>query len=850
MLLVAIICILALIRLAGCVFSGEISIPEPRLIYPLCGLLLLSIFQIVTLPGFDGMISVDRYATVKFICFLAGLIVAFDLLLATCRTHFRLKFLVVLVITIATCSAIFGLAYKWFPVFASEISSALVSGEPSYAQFANRNHFAFLMEMAGGLLTSLLLYRSFSFRYILGLVAYAIIVLSLIDVESRGGLVSWAFMSAIAVFVYVIARKRSSENETRQGSRRSRSERLRRILLAFGICAMVVAGIAVLIAAVGGDGLVTRFEAIEQEVGTLKDKTRINRGEIWSSTISLVEQNRLVGVGFGVYAVAIPKFDPSTGNFSLEQAHNDYLELAASGGSISVALILWFAVVVSRKVAVNFRSTDKTAKVYSFGAIIGIVAVAFHSLVDFGLHIPVNILILFVLIAIATFQVRGNGELETIDGIMGSDRKMLQRKSKASRAMTMAISVVFAIIILIVGVFAVKTGLSEYYAGQALLTSSVDDADRAINFSSMNCNAYVVRSEILIREQSPVVAEDDLERAVRLCPDDHHIWLNLGDVREGRGELAAAETAFRRAVDLAPNYTQPNYKLGLILFRQGRFDEAFQYFRIVAQDDKSLYSNIVQLAAKAFSNDPQKIEDAVGTDTTQAKKAIGEYFVENSLMTERIADFLTETRLDRGEKVVFIKKLIAARKFELARKVWLSILPEKASVADQILFDGGFENLVEGDQGSFGWQVDADQPHVTYAVSETNVFSGKKSLSIRFDGNVELGTRLFSQLVVVRPNTEYQLRFVYKSNEVVSAGLPEVIISDAVSNEILGRSEELKTKSSDWIETHVSFVTKSENVIYISLQRNSCDQNPCLIFGHYLFDNFSLVEKFQQDREN
>ncbi len=844
MLLVTIICILSLIRLAGSGFVGEISIPEPLLFFPLCGLLLLSIFQVIALPGFEIPLSVDRYATVKFICFLSGLIMAFDLLLATCRTRFRLGFLVAVVITIATFSAIFGLVYKWSPIFAAETSSALASTEPSYAQFANRNHFAFLMEMACGLLTSLLLYSGYSLRYILGLIAYAIIVLSLIDVQSRGGLLSWALMSAIAVFFFIITRTRSPENETRKVSRCLRSEGIRKVLLACGICAMVFVSIAVLIVSVGGDALVTRFEAIEQEVGTLKDRTRINRGEIWSSTVELIKQNPLAGVGFGAYAETIPRFDPSTGNFSLEEAHNDYLELAANGGLVAVALVLWFAVVVSRKAARNLRSSNKIKKVYCFGAMIGIVGVAFHSLVDFGLHIPVNIFILFALIVVATSQLREN--CETTDTLISPDQIIQKAKCKAIR--TLSITVAFAVIIITVGFFAVQTGLSDHYTGQALRNSSLDDVERAIKFSSMNCKAYLVRSEILNREKRPEA--EDLERALQLCPQDHHIWLSLGEVRKGQGEFIAAETAFRHAVSLAPNYTQPNYKLGLMLYEQGRFDEAFQYFRKVAHGDKSLYSDIIQLASKTFSNDPQKIENAIGMDTTQAKKAIAEYFVENSLMTDSISTFLTENILNRDEKFAFIEKLIAARNFDLARKVWFSTLSEKAFVTDQVLFDGGFENLTEDNQGAFGWQVDDNQSHVIYETSETDVFSGRKALTVRFDGNVELYTSLLSQLVVVRPNTEYQLHFAYKSREVVSAGLPEIIISGAASNEMLGRSDELRKTGNDWIEIQVSFDTKNENAVHISLQRDRCNQNPCLIFGQYLFDNFSLDEKFQRDRNN
>lgn len=420
---------------------------------------------------------------------------------------------------------------------------------------------------------------------------------------------------------------------------------------------------------------------------------------------------------------------------------------------------------------------------------------------------------------------------------------MPEAKSKTFRIRRLSITVAFAAFIVVIGFFSVRTGLSDHYTGLALRSGRVDDADRAITFSTMNSKAYVVRSEILGRENRLEEEANTLEQALRFRPQDHHSWLSLGEMRKRRAELAAAEAALRRAVNLAPNYSQPNYALGLTLLQLERPVEAFQYFRIAAQGDRAMYPEIIKLAAITFSDDPQKIEATIGTDTTYAKKAIAEYFIENSIMTDSTAAFLTEGSLNRGEKFVFVEKLIDARNFGLAREVWLSNLADHGSVADQTLFDGGFENLTDANQGAFGWQFEDDLPFMTFAVSETDVFSGKWALSVRLDGNVELYTRLVSQLVLVSPNTEYQLRFAYKSREVVSAGLPKIIISDATSNEMLGRSEALGVTGENWVEIKIDFVTQNEHAIYLSLQRDQCSQNPCLIFGHFVFDNFSLNKK-------
>jgi O-antigen ligase len=82
-----------------------------------------------------------------------------------------------------------------------------------------------------------------------------------------------------------------------------------------------------------------------------------------------------------------------------QEAHNDYLELLSSGGLIGFAIGVWFAVVVIREARRNFVSDGSYLRL---GAILGIVGVAAHSSVDFGLHILINAIVFLCLIMIAT----------------------------------------------------------------------------------------------------------------------------------------------------------------------------------------------------------------------------------------------------------------------------------------------------------------------------------------------------------------------------------------------------------------------------------------------------------------
>jgi O-antigen ligase len=110
----------------------------------------------------------------------------------------------------------------------------------------------------------------------------------------------------------------------------------------------------------------------------------------------------MLGVGMGAYWVAVPGFHDAAGIMKPQEAHNDYLELLASGGLAGLAIGLWFAVVVFRRVRGNLKSVNLFRRAACFGATIGIVGVAVHSLLDFGLHMIANALLFTTLIVIAT----------------------------------------------------------------------------------------------------------------------------------------------------------------------------------------------------------------------------------------------------------------------------------------------------------------------------------------------------------------------------------------------------------------------------------------------------------------
>jgi tetratricopeptide (TPR) repeat protein len=81
------------------------------------------------------------------------------------------------------------------------------------------------------------------------------------------------------------------------------------------------------------------------------------------------------------------------------------------------------------------------------------------------------------------------------------------------------------------------------------------------------------------RNSDPAAAEAAYRRALEIDPDFAEAWYNLGNLHLERGDSATAENHFRRALSLDPAFAAAWYNLGLIQAEQERLSEASQSLR-------------------------------------------------------------------------------------------------------------------------------------------------------------------------------------------------------------------------------------------------------------------------------
>jgi O-antigen ligase len=388
------------------------NLPKPSFYMPLFGLAALAVVQIIPLgshessPDFPARVdtfSLDPFETRRFLFRLLALILFIALLTIYTSTRNRLNALVNVIIGTAAVSALFGLVERLAEGKAPPIDSLPGEAPMEFAQFVNRNHFALFMEMSLGLGLGIVL--SGCLRgvklYIYGAALLAI-WLAVVMSGSRGGLLSIvAEVGTVSILCAVIREKPYSHGLSKRSPRRQLILRSATILL---VCTAMTLSIFL----VAGESLTSRLEnePLSRELQLQKsDSTiRVRRIDMWAATVNLIKAHPIAGAGLGAYWVAIPHFFNYSGKKELQQAHNDYLELLAGGGLIAGGLLILFVVLFLKAAIKRLRSHDLFRRAACSGALTGLVAVAVHSSMDFGLHVPINTIVFAALIVIASLE--------------------------------------------------------------------------------------------------------------------------------------------------------------------------------------------------------------------------------------------------------------------------------------------------------------------------------------------------------------------------------------------------------------------------------------------------------------
>jgi len=269
----------------------------------------------------------------------------------------------------------------------------LDAGARPYGPFVNRNHFATWVIMACPLVFGYLLARAsakrpqqLSQRLVAALQqvgsmrvwvvsSICLMTLALLISTSRSGLIG--LMAALAASAWL--------SRSRQGAGVLRWTIFQGVLLAI-----------VAISFANFDSLMARFD----ETLAVSAAGR-GRSAIWADARRLARYFAITGTGAGTFGTANDVYQTAEPGYSIGQAHNHYLQIAAEGG----ALVLVPVAVASIAFLLLFSSRMKEDRTSNYlmraGAGAGLAAVMVQSFWETGLRMPANALLFAVLAAIA-----------------------------------------------------------------------------------------------------------------------------------------------------------------------------------------------------------------------------------------------------------------------------------------------------------------------------------------------------------------------------------------------------------------------------------------------------------------
>jgi len=348
-------------------------------------------------------------------------------------------------------------------------------------------------------------------------------------------------------------------------------------------------------------------------------------------------------------------------------------------------------------------------------------------------------------------------------------------------------------------------------------------------------------------DQIPV-AVAEYEKAVSLAPNDYRFWMDFGAALEQAGDSDKAERVLRVAVKLAPSYSYPSWHLGNLLLREGRYQEAFAELYRASEANNELRPQLFNLAWQVNKDDFEALLASIGKGA-ETKVQFSQYLSSRGRFDEGLRVWNTlsepEKKLNQAAGQTMIESLIKAKRFHQAAEIWNSGTGVAIRAEPGHIIDSGFEenvNLAQG--GVFSWQyqsVTQAQTSIDSDVART----GGKSFRITFQVRTNLQALNVSQLVLVQPNTQYDLEYYIKTEKLLSAATPIIVVLDGGDETTLASSEAAPNGDHDWQRFSLSFKTGAKTeAVRLKISPTSCaDSSVCPIFGMVWYDDFNLKSR-------
>jgi O-antigen ligase len=343
--------------------------------WPLLGFLGIALAQLVL------HLTPYAFLTRTQLLRLAAYFIVFFLLTQAFRTRSELGKLAWFLIVFCFLVSVLAIIQHFTSSREIYWSEALkADGEP-FGPYVNRNHFAGFVELTLPLGLALMALRGvhreqLPLAVLLTVVPTSALVLS----GSRGGIIGFVFEVGVLALLAL--------------ARRSTAWKARRMVAA-GAVALVALAMA---AWVGADRAISRFSSLKSPEVTLARRISMARG-----AAHIFLDHPIIGCGTGALVDVFPAYETAYDGKLVDHVHNDYLETLAETGLVGGLCGALFLGLLYRQAVKSFLAEQgHFSRALHAGAIAAVSGILLHSLVDFNLQIPANMLLFLVQAALAT----------------------------------------------------------------------------------------------------------------------------------------------------------------------------------------------------------------------------------------------------------------------------------------------------------------------------------------------------------------------------------------------------------------------------------------------------------------
>jgi O-antigen ligase len=161
------------------------------------------------------------------------------------------------------------------------------------------------------------------------------------------------------------------------------------------------------------------------------------RPAIWVTTIQIFTDFPIFGSGLGTFASIYPGLESWGEPINVFHAHNDYLEYLSELGIVGMSMLLGGILLILVNSFLFWKERrHREVKGLALGGMVATICILLHSITDFNLHIPANMMLFSIVVSltlvIATYRYRKSDEKIDIAALKNQISKIITEKEKGT----------------------------------------------------------------------------------------------------------------------------------------------------------------------------------------------------------------------------------------------------------------------------------------------------------------------------------------------------------------------------------------------------------------------------------